>query len=156
MFFSGTWWFGRFQSDMPDTDWTFSLFPETKKVVGSSGNIWVIPENSKKKDLAAQFIDITLSEEVQNLMGNSGGLPIAADPDAITDEKTKELITSFNGVLEDDALGFYPDWPTSTFYDELNASLQELVNGTSDVKTVLGQMQDNYDKGVEAAGVKQQ
>lgn len=155
MFFSGTWWFGRFQSDIPDTNWTFSLFPETKKVVGSSGQIWVIPENSKKKDAAAKFIDFTLSDEVQNLMGNAGGLPIAADSDKITDEKTKELITSFNGVLESDGLGFYPDWPTSTFYDELNASLQELVNGTADTKTVLGQMEENYNKGVEAAGVKQ-
>ncbi|OZG61767.1 sugar ABC transporter substrate-binding protein [Bifidobacterium lemurum] len=154
MFFSGTWWFGRFQTDMADTNWTFSLFPETEKVVGSSGNIWVIPENSTKKDAAAQFIDFTLSEEIQNLMGNSGGLPIAAEPDAITDEKTKELITSFNGVLENNALGFYPDWPTSTFYDELNASLQELVNGTADVETVLSQMEENYNKGVESAGVK--
>lgn len=155
MFFSGTWWFGRFQSDMPDTNWTFSTFPDSKKVVGSSGNIWVIPERSKKQDMAAKFIDITLSPEVQNLMGNSGGVPIAADPSAITDEKSKELITSFNEVLKNNALGFYPDWPTSTFYDELNASLQELVNGTADTKTVLNQMKDNYDKGVEAAGVKQ-
>ena len=155
MFFSGTWWFGRFQSDIPDVNWTFSLFPETDKVVGSSGNLWVIPENSAKKDLAAQFIDITLSDEVQNLMGNSGGMPIAADPEQITDEKSKELITSFNDVLANNALGFYPDWPTSTFYDELNASLQELVNGTSDVGTVLTQMEDNYNKGVESAGVKQ-
>lgn len=155
MFFSGTWWFGRFQSDIPDVNWTFSLFPETDKVVGSSGNLWVIPENSAKKDLAAQFIDITLSDEVQNLMGNSGGVPIAADPEQITDEKSKELITSFNDVLANNALGFYPDWPTSTFYDELNASLQELVNGTSDVGTVLTQMEDNYNKGVESAGVKQ-
>ena len=130
------------------------FFPNTDKVVGSSGNIWVIPENSKKKDLAAQFIDITLSDEVQNLMGNSGGLPIAADPDKITDEKTKELITSFNSVLEKNALGFYPDWPTSTFYDELNSALQELVNGTADVKDVLKQLESNYNKGVEAAGVK--
>lgn len=124
-------------------------------MVGSSGNLWVIPENSAKKDLAAQFIDITLSDEVQNLMGNSGGVPIAADPEQITDEKSKELITSFNDVLANNALGFYPDWPTSTFYDELNASLQELVNGTSDVDTVLTQMEDNYNKGVESAGVKQ-
>lgn len=154
MFFSGTWWFGRFQSDMKNANWTFSTFPNTDKVVGSSGNIWVIPENSKKKDLAAQFIDITLSDEVQNLMGNSGGLPIAADPDKITDEKTKELITSFNSVLEKNTLGFYPDWPTSTFYDELNSALQELVNGTADVKDVLKQLESNYNKGVEAAGVK--
>lgn len=88
-------------------------------------------------------------------MGNAGGLPIAADPDAITDEKSKELIESFNTVLENDGLGFYPDWPTSTFYDELNASLQELVNGTSDVKKTLEQMKSNYDKGVADAGVKE-
>lgn len=155
MFFSGTWWFGRFQTEIPDTNWTFSTFPDSKKVVGSSGNIWVVPERSTRKDLAAKFIDITLSPEVQNLMGNAGGLPIAADPDAITDEKSKGLIESFNTVLENDGLGFYPDWPTSTFYDELNASLQELVNGTSDVKKTLEQMKSNYDKGVADAGVKE-
>ena len=155
MFFSGTWWFGRFQTEIPDTNWTFSTFSDSKKVVGSSGNIWVVPERSTRKDLAAKFIDITLSPEVQNLMGNAGGLPIAADPDAITDEKSKELIESFNTVLENDGLGFYPDWPTSTFYDELNASLQELVNGTSDVKKTLEQMKSNYDKGVADAGVKE-
>ncbi len=155
MFFSGTWWFGRFQSDMPNVNWTFSTFPDSKKVVGSSGNIWVIPERSKRKDLAAKFIDITLSPEVQNLMGNSGGLPIAADPSAITDEKSKELIEFFNTVLKDNGLGFYPDWPTSTFYDEVNASLQELVNGTKDVTQTLDQLKSDYDKGVESAGVKQ-
>lgn len=114
----------------------------------------MIPERSKHQDLAAKFIDITLRPEVQDLMGNSGGLPIAADPAKITDEATKELIESFNGVLKDNALGFYPDWPTSTFYDELNASLQELVNGSADVKTVISKMEADYNKGVEAAGVK--
>ena len=87
-------------------------------------------------------------------MGNNGGLPIAANADKITDPSNKELIESFNKVVKEDGLGFYPDWPTSTFYDELNSSLQELVNGTSDTKTVLNQMKDNYDKGVEAADVK--
>lgn len=154
MFFSGTWWYGRFQNDMKGTNVTFSTFPQSKKVVGSSGNLWVIPENSKRKDLAAKFINITLSDEVQDLMGNSGGLPIAADPAKITDKSTKELIESFNKVLKDNALGFYPDWPTATFYDELNASLQELVNGSTDVKGAIAQMKSDYDKGVQDAGVK--
>ena len=34
MFFSGTWWFGRFQSDMKNANWTFSTFPDTDKLVG--------------------------------------------------------------------------------------------------------------------------
>ena len=84
-------------------------------------------------------------------MGNSGGLPIAADPAEITDKSTKELIESFTKVLKDNALGFYPDWPTATFYDELNASLQELVNGSTDVKGAIAQMKSDYDKGVQDA-----
>ncbi|WP_267430146.1 MULTISPECIES: ABC transporter substrate-binding protein [unclassified Bifidobacterium] len=154
MLFSGSWWFGRFQSDIPNVNWEVGLFPETKKIPGGSGNIWVIPERSKKKDAAAKFIDITLSKENQNLMGNSGGLPIAADPAQISDPKCKELIAGFNQVIKDDRLGYYPDWPTSTFYDELNAGLQELVNGTKDTKAVLTELQGKYDKGVETSGLK--
>ncbi len=154
MLFSGSWWFGRFQSDIPNVNWEVSLFPETKKIPGGSGNIWVIPERSKKKDAAAKFIDMTLSKENQNLMGNSGGLPIAADPAQINDPKSKELIAGFNQVIKDDRLGYYPDWPTSTFYDELNAGLQELVNGTKDTKAVLTELQGKYDKGVETSGLK--
>ena len=154
MLFSGSWWFGRFQSDIPNVNWEVGLFPETKKIPGGSGNIWVIPERSKKKDAAAKFIDITLSKENQNLMGNSGGLPIAADPAQISDPKSKELIAGFNQVIKDDRLGYYPDWPTSTFYDELNAGLQELVNGTKDTKAVLTELQGKYDKGVETSGLK--
>lgn len=154
MLFSGSWWFGRFQSDIPNVNWEISLFPETKKIPGGSGNIWVIPERSKKKDAAAKFIDMTLSKENQNLMGNSGGLPIAADPAQINDPKSKELIAGFNQVIKDDRLGYYPDWPTSTFYDELNAGLQELVNGTKDTKAVLTELQGKYDKGVETSGLK--
>ena len=70
-------------------------------------------------------------------MAEQGGLAINSDVDAVKEGQ----------------LGFYPDWPTSTFYDELNASLQELVNGTADVKTALNQMKDNYDKGLEASGI---
>lgn len=152
MFFSGTWWFGRFQGDMANVNWSASTFPDARKVPGSSGNIWVIPENSKKKDYAAKFINITLSEEVQDLMDNAGGVPIAATSSNITDAKSKELIASFNKVVKNNQLGFYPDWPTSTFYDELNSSLQELVNGTTGVSGVLQELEANYNKGVKSAG----
>ena len=57
-------------------------------------------------------------------------------------------------MLEKNALGFYPEWPTSPFYDELNSALQELVNGTADVMDVLKKLESNYNKGVEAAGIQ--
>ncbi|WP_352396609.1 extracellular solute-binding protein [Kineosporia sp. NBRC 101677] len=152
IFFSGSWWYGTFTTDAK-FDWGTFLFPEAKLSPGSSGNLWVVPENSDAKDLAYKFIDITMSPEIQNLLGNNGGIPVAAEESAIEDEKSKELIQNFNTLTEQDGLAFYPDWPAPTFYADLNSSLQELVNGTKSVDEALDQMQADYDKGIkEIAG----
>lgn len=120
---SGTWWFGRFVDEI-DFDWGTFLFPGTDLYLGSSGNLWVVSERSENKELAYDFIDITMSEEIQNLLGNNGGIPVAADPDAITDERSRELIENFNTVVENDGLAFYPDWPAPGYYDTLVAGVQ--------------------------------
>ncbi|MFD2355703.1 extracellular solute-binding protein [Nonomuraea ferruginea] len=110
MMVSGSWWYGRFASEIKDFEWGHFLWPGATMAPGSSGNLWVVPEKSENKDLAYDFIDITMSKDVQNLLGNSGGVPVAADPAAITDAKSKELIESFNTLTARDGLAFYPDW----------------------------------------------
>ncbi|MEP6481637.1 MAG: extracellular solute-binding protein [Rhodoglobus sp.] len=150
IFYSGSWWYGRMVTDIKTFDWSTFLFPGTTLAPGSSGNIWVVPENSKNKDLAYKFIDITMSPEIQALIGNNGGIPVAADASAITDPKSKELIDNFNTLTGQDGLAFYPDWPTPTFYDQLNAALQELVNGTKAPKDFLTELGTEYKTGVDA------
>jgi raffinose/stachyose/melibiose transport system substrate-binding protein len=149
IFYSGSWWYGRMVTDITTFDWGTFLFPEAKMSPGSSGNLWVVPENSKQKDLAYKFIDITMSPEIQALIGNNGGIPVAADAADITDPKSQELIANFTTLTEQDGLAFYPDWPTPTFYDQLNAGLQELVNGTKSPEDVLTQLGEDYQSGVD-------
>ena len=149
IFFSGSWWYGRFQSEISDFEWGTFLFPESELSPGSAGNMWVVPEKAKNKELAYEFIDITMRPEIQAILGNNGGVPVAADEADITDEKSKELIANFNALTEKDGIAFYPDWPTPTFYDELNAGLQELVNGTKSPADVQQQLGEQYDAGVE-------
>ncbi|WP_213815662.1 ABC transporter substrate-binding protein [Glaciihabitans sp. dw_435] len=149
IFYSGSWWYGRFVDEIKGFDWGTFLYPESDMAPGSSGNLWVVPENSKNKDLAYKFIDITMSPEIQALIGNNGGIPVAATASDITDPKSKELIDNFNTLTARDGIGFYPDWPTPTFYDQLNAGLQELVNGTKDTKGVLTELGDEYAAGVD-------
>jgi raffinose/stachyose/melibiose transport system substrate-binding protein len=149
IFFSGSWWYGRFQSEISDFEWGTFLFPETELSPGSAGNTWVVPEQAKNKELAYQFIDITMRPEIQAILGNNGGVPVAADEADITDPKSQELIANFNALTEKDGIAFYPDWPTPTFYDELNAALQELVNGTKAPADVQQQLGEQYQAGVE-------
>lgn len=143
---SGSWWFGRLV-DEAQFDWGQFLFPGNTLQTGSSGNIWVVPENAKNKTNAEEFIDITLRDEVQNILGEKGGLPVAGDPSTITDEKTRVFTEDFNTINKNDGLAFYPDWPVAGFYDEIVSALQSVVNQTKSSTEVLDALKAPYEQG---------
>jgi raffinose/stachyose/melibiose transport system substrate-binding protein len=152
MMISGSWWYGRFADEITEFEWGAFLFPGNTLHPGSSGNLWVVPERSGNKDLAYDFIDITMSPEIQNLLGNSGGVPVAADPAQITDEQSAELIALFNTVTETDGLAFYPDWPAPGYYDTLVAGVQELINETKRPEQVLDDIAGPYEDNLADIG----
>jgi raffinose/stachyose/melibiose transport system substrate-binding protein len=145
MLFSGSWWYGRFEKEMK-ANWATFQWPGSQLTLGSSGNIWVVPAHAKNKSLAEDFINITMQKPVQNTLGNNGGLPVAADPSAITDAKSKTLIQNFGTVSNN--LAYYPDWPVNGFYDVLVAQVQKLINGSGTPDKVLSDLQKAYDAGV--------
>ncbi|TYB59832.1 extracellular solute-binding protein [Nonomuraea sp. PA05] len=149
---SGSWWYGRFASEIKNFEWGHFLFPGATMSPGSSGNIWVVPEKSENKDLAYDFIDITMSKEIQNLLGNSGGIPVAGDAAAITDAKSKELIETFNKLTTADGLAFYPDWPAPGYYDVMVAGVQELINGSKTSAQVLDDLAKPYEDNLADIG----
>lgn len=145
--FSGSWWYGRFKSENK-FDWGTFLWPGSNMTLGSSGNLWVVPQGAENKELAYDFIDITMSKKIQNLLGNKGGIPVAADTSAITDPQSKSLISDFNTLSARDGLAFYPDWPVTGFYDTLVSETQKLITGTEEPDAYLSNLQQAYDKGV--------
>jgi raffinose/stachyose/melibiose transport system substrate-binding protein len=149
---SGSWWYGRFASEIKKYQWGTFLFPGNALNAGSSGNLWVVPEKSKAKSLAYDFIDITMKPEIQALLGNNGGIPVAADPSAITDPKNKELIDNFNKISSADGLAFYPDWPAPGYYDTLVSGVQELINGSKAPAAMLDEIAKPYDENLTDIG----
>lgn len=144
---SGSWWFGRFKDEISDFEWDTFLFPGNDLHPGSSGNLWVVPTSADDKDLAYEFIEITMQEDIQNLLGSSGGIPVAADPSAIADEKDAQLIEQFNEVTSSNGLAFYPDWPAAGYYDTLVSGVQQLMGGTSPeafLDQIAGPWQQQY------------
>ncbi|WNM35454.1 extracellular solute-binding protein [Streptomyces sp. Li-HN-5-11] len=145
--FSGSWWYGRFKAENK-FDWGTFLWPGSNLTLGSGGNLWVVPKGARNKNLAYDFIDITMSKKIQNLLGNKGGVPVAADPSAITDPRAKTLIDNFNTLSRRDGLAFYPDWPVAGFYDTLVSETQKLITGSEKPGDYLGNLQKAYDQGV--------
>lgn len=141
---SGSWWYGRLMEEITGFEWGTFLFPGNQFHPGSSGNIWVVPENAQNKDLAYDFIDITLQPDIQAILGNAGGIPVNADPSAIDDPKVQELIQNFNTIGEQDGLAFYPDWPATGYYDILVSAVQELIGGTMSPEEMLSFIEEPY------------
>ncbi len=145
MFYSGSWWYGRMLSDVTDFTVGITNWPGTTLTPGSGGNIWVVPVESEQPELAEIFIDITMSPEVQALMGESGGLPVAANTADVQDPDAQALIELFNEVNDRDGLSFYPDWPTPSFYGDLNGVMQGLVNGTFSPEQAQSELENYYE-----------
>ena len=149
---SGSWWYGRMTADIKKFQWGTFLFPGNSLHPGSSGNLWVVPAKSKAKSLAYDFIDITMKPDIQNLLGNSGGVPVAADASAITDPKNKELIDNFNKISAADGLAFYPDWPAPGYYDVLVGAAQGLINGSKTPAQMLDEIAKPYNDNLADIG----
>ncbi|MDT3396115.1 extracellular solute-binding protein [Streptomyces sp. B1866] len=141
---SGNWWFGGLTSDIKNFTWSVAPYPGARMTLGSGGNQWVVPTRAKNKKLAEDFIDITMSEKIQKLIGESGNVPLAVRPDQITNARSRQLIDAFDHYQQSNGLAFYPDWPVPGYYDTFVAATQNLMNGSS-AKSVLGQLAGPYD-----------
>jgi raffinose/stachyose/melibiose transport system substrate-binding protein len=130
-------------------DWDYFTLPGANLSMGSSGHLWGVPAKAKNKDLAYDWIDTTLSPEVQNLIGQKGGLPLAGDASTITDPVTKKFTERFNELVAADTLSFYPDYPVPGFLDFIQTHMQAMSNGNETADEYLAALQKFYDDGTK-------
>jgi len=144
---SGSWWYGRFMKEITNFKWGTFLFPGNTLNPGSGGNLWVVPTGSKNKDLAEDFIDITLQKDNQTILANNGGIPVNADLTQVTDPQILALNQNFSDLLKNDGIAYYPDWPAPNYYAKLVAGSQDLTNGSKTVAQYLAEIAAPYNAG---------
>lgn len=127
MILTGSWEFGPFLKTIKNFQWGLFTMPGKKFTTGSGGNLLVVPQNAQNKDLAYDFLDLTMGKKAQTAMANAGGIPLNADISQITDPHTVELNQAFDNIVKNDGLAFYPDWPAPGYMDTLGGGLQELI-----------------------------
>jgi raffinose/stachyose/melibiose transport system substrate-binding protein len=145
IYVSGTWNLGSFSSTIKTFKWGQFLIPTPKYSVGSTGNLWIVPKGAKNKDLAAEFISLTLSPKYQTELANDGGVAIAADPTTITNPVGQGAAAVFKQISDKQGLGFYPDWPVPGYYDVLNQKDTGLLGGTLTPQQYVDQIKKAYD-----------
>lgn len=148
MMANGSWYYSI--ADQTATfDWGTFAFPESNLTEGASGHLWAVPANADNKDLAYEWIELTLGSGVQDELGQLGELPLAGDPETIEDEKLRDFAAGFNAVVESDSLMLFPDYPVPGLLQFLQGELQSFANGATDVDEFLERFQTFYDDGKE-------
>jgi raffinose/stachyose/melibiose transport system substrate-binding protein len=150
---SGSWWFNRVNTDS-SFDWTVARFPGSTYSLGATGKLWVVPEAAGNKQAAYEYLDILLTDPtVQGQIAAGGGLAYDAPEGSITDPMVEEFQGVFDQLLADDGIALYPDWPSSGMFDQLNSSLQGLINQNLTPDEALDQIEAEYLAGKEALGL---
>jgi raffinose/stachyose/melibiose transport system substrate-binding protein len=144
MMVTGSWMYA-WAIEQTDFAWDVFLMPGKNLNTGSGGNLFVVPERAKNKELAYDFLDLVLAQEAQTVMANAGGIPLNANLDDISDAKIKRLNELFSTLVKNDSLSFYPDWPVPNFMEVLGGGLQELLAGSTDTNGLLETISYEYD-----------
>lgn len=144
MIVTGSWLFGTLKLKVKAFQWGCFVMPGKKLNTGSGGNLWIVPKNAKNKELAYEFMNLTLQKEAQTVMAEAGGLPVNADVTKIKDPAIKELNSLFAGLVKNDSLAFYPDWPVPGFMDVLGGGLQNLMSSTMNTNQFLDSLSSAY------------
>lgn len=154
MFFSGTWWAAPFTNDISDFKFDQFLFPGDDQVPGSGGNLWVVPEKAKNKDLAYDFIEITMRDEIQNFLGENEQVPVDADLNNIESPIGQLVLGEFNRLLtsEQGGLAWYPDWPVPGLNDVLIQNNTELVQGSKTAQEATDSIRSAFEQGRDEFG----
>jgi len=150
--FAGTWMVPDFTTKAKTFKWGSFLMPGSGISEGSGGNIWVVPSASHNKELAYDFIGLTMDKTRQNEIANAGGVALAADTAAVTDPVGKMVNATFHQLVASKGLGLYPDWPVPNFYNVIQQNLQTLVGGNQKPDQFMGQLKSAYDQYQSSAG----
>lgn len=144
--YAGTWMTGDFKESIKDFEWGQFLMPGSGYNPGSGGNIWVVPSKADNKDLAYDFIDLTMDQKRQDLMATAGGVALNADPAAVSDPTGKLVNQTFSDLVASDGLGLYGDWPVPNFYQVIQSNTQTLVGGSQTPEDFMAQLKTAYDQ----------
>lgn len=150
--YAGTWMAGDFKEKIKAFEWDQFLMPGSGISAGSGGNIWVVPTKAGNKDLAYEFIDLTMDSKRQNLTANSGGVAVAAQAAAVTDPTGRMVNETFAKLVASDGLGLYGDWPVPNFYQVIFSNTQTLVGGSQTPEQFMKQLKTPYDQVQSAVG----
>ncbi|WP_405609007.1 extracellular solute-binding protein [Streptomyces sp. NBC_01511] len=104
----------------------------TRASVGSMGLGWHISAKSKNTKAAVAFLDMLMSKEFAQVIADVGRTPVTGGREVKAASPVVEQVNDIGlKLLADDGQNFYLDWASTTMYDTVGATTQNLLSGRS-------------------------
>lgn len=149
MWLTGSWMAGTLVDQLDEQSVGFFLLPdvegsEVPLATGGVGLAYGIRATSENPDLAAEYIDLMTGPRAAELLFEQGYLPaVAVDEGQLTEGTlTADVVNAWEAISSNDKVGHYLDWTIP--YDEIVASLQELLGGVISPEDFVAQVEQAY------------
>ncbi|MHA4812921.1 ABC transporter substrate-binding protein [Streptomyces aculeolatus] len=154
---AGSWNAPALQETMKgEVGFTLPTRPDgTRATVGSLGMGWHISAKTKKLPAAVAFLDMLMSEDFAQSIADVGRTPVTGSAEATSPVADTVNDTGLK-LLADDGQNFYLDWASTTMYDTVGATTQDLLSGRTSpagfTEALQEDWQDFAEEQREAAG----
>jgi raffinose/stachyose/melibiose transport system substrate-binding protein len=146
---SGSWLTADLKKAMGDNVGFFLLPPKSGgnlASLGGEGLPWAISSKTANADAAAAYLDFITNAESQQVATDNGQLTASTAEVTVPEGLDTEVYNEWTRANGEDAIVPYLDWATSTMYDTVTASVQELMAGKTTPQAFVDTIQADYEK----------
>jgi raffinose/stachyose/melibiose transport system substrate-binding protein len=120
--------------------------PSSPVSLGGESLPFAITSASKNPDVAAAYIDFITDANAAKVLTDTNNLPAMKDAPAPEGGVSSEVAAAWQKLNEADGVIPYLDYTTPTFYDDISAAIQELLDGKSSSQEFTSGVQKDFDK----------
>ena len=150
-FLIGGTWLLRDLEDALGDKLGFMLMPpdqsgQPAQALGGESLPFAITSKSKHPDVAAAYIDFLTNANAARVLVQTGNLPAMPTDATPSNPAGEDVFKAWSSLTESDGLVPYLDYSTPQFYDQITASVQELMANRQTPQQFTSGLQDDYAK----------
>jgi raffinose/stachyose/melibiose transport system substrate-binding protein len=150
-FLIGGTWLLRDLEDALGDKLGFMLMPpdqsgQPAQALGGESLPFAITSKSKTPDVAGAYIDFLTNPNAANVLVQTGNLPAMPTDATPSNPAGEDVFKAWSALTESDGLVPYLDYSTPQFYDQITASVQQLMADRQSPEQFTSGLQDDYAK----------